>query len=297
MMGIKSLMHKKRIAHFLQQIPQSNQPFAPMKQFITSDEPADILPTLWGVVQMLMLWGIVELHQATSSISEAQIRASSQAAKYMLESLAQYLLEGLPLVADWETRGVQRDKAFDQILESGATLLYLLEQRRLKHTPNARPSRYVKVAQALIIRIHPENGQKEILMQYDDNAQQYQLIGGRWRESDGTNLKLTLIREIEEELAASQLAYPEDYQIQLLAEGVEIGQVLSPTFGALTNYQFWIYHVHSIKRPLQLTEKDAWISLDAFQRGRINGLKITELFATLNQAIKGGLEQLPTSFN
>ncbi|PJF37804.1 MAG: hypothetical protein CUN55_20215, partial [Phototrophicales bacterium] len=122
------------------------------------------------------------------------------------------------------------------------------------------------------------------------------LIGGRWRESDGPNLELTLVREIEEELAASKLIYPEDYQIKLLAEGIEIEQVLSPTFGALTNYQFWIYHVHSIKRPLQLTEKDIWVSIEAFKHGQINGLKITQLFSTLNRALDGGLEQLPPSF-
>lgn len=279
-----------QLANFLRRIPQSNQDARTLQQLAQGLDPV----FLHGYTTMLQTIGVVQLDE------RGYIRASSQTAKYMLESLAYYLEADLCLVQDWHTRGVNRDQTHNP-LQNGATLLHALEEQRARLMPDPQPSRTEKVAQALIKRHNPRTGRSELLLQFDENANQYQFIGGRYRASD-RHPYYTLIRELEEELA-DDLQHQRDYEITLVAEDITPTKILSPTFGALTEYHFWFYHVHRLKSPLRLTTHDQWVPLDDILAGyvrRADGTVVqfndVSLYHALDAALPGGLKNLPPSF-
>ena len=246
---------------------------------------------------MLEILGIVTVELADSA-DNSLVQASSQTAKYALMSIADYIERGETIITDWETRGIQTN-----ILGNGATFLQALEQERVNRFDTTSPSRYVKVAQVFIKRINPETGKHELLFQFDGNANQYQLIGGRWSEKDGDDLKVTIIREIEEELPLNDIPYPATYQLDLLLDNFIVEGTISSTFGALTNYTFWFYHMTNLQVDLQLQPEDKWIPLDMI----LNGVVIEDdrefpfanpnIFQRINQALPKGLAGLPLSYN
>jgi 8-oxo-dGTP pyrophosphatase MutT (NUDIX family) len=276
------------LANFLRRIPRSNeaaQPLTALSNGMSSD-------MLRGYVAMLCTIGIVQTDD------DNNLRASSQTAKYMLESLAEYVEAGLPLVDDWHTRGVNRDEG--NPLQNAATLLHILDERRIAAQQDPRPSRQEEVAQVLIKRTNPETGLPELLFQYDNNAGQYQLIGGR--RKDHESIFETLVREINEELADSP-QHKTDYQLRLIAEQIKPPAVLSPTFGALTEYSFWIYHMTDIQAPLTLDDDDIWVPIAHIRAGYVlNPLgekvlfNVTDIYEAIDRAIDGGLTELPDSF-
>jgi len=289
-------MSNQTIAEFLRQIPQSNQPKQTICQLYESSQNDDY-QTLFGIIKMLEILGIVTLESADSA-GNSLIQASSQTAKYALMSIADYIEREEPIITDWETRGIQSN-----ILGNGATFLQALEQERFKRFDTITPSRYVKAAQVFIKRINPETGKHELLFQFDENANQYQLIGGRWSEKDGDDIKVTIIREIEEELPLNNIPYPDTYQLALLLDNFTVEGTISSTFGALTNYTFWLYHMTNLKIDLQLQPEDKWIPVDMI----LNGVVIEDgqefpfanpnIFQRINQALPNGLAGLPVSYN
>lgn len=230
---------------FLRAIPPSNQPALPIADLV-GEEHANLA---LGFAHALALWGLVRLQGDN-------IQASSQTAYYALLSMAEWLAAGQPIIADWETRGVHFSP-----LTNGASFLHLLESHRLAALPNPAPTRHERVAQVLIKRSHPETGTPQLLFQYDHNAQRYQLIGGRFSPTRDATLDDTIRREIAEELDGS-LHSPRDYELRLLAADVQTPLVLSPTFGALTEYRFHFYHMVNLQHPLMLHPHDRWVNLD-----------------------------------
>ena len=292
------------LVRFLRSIPQSNQDRTTLGALAGADSTDEVIGALAGCARMLALLGVVEF-TAGEITGQSEIRASTQTAKYALESLASYLESGQTLVADWRKRGIKRLGSDDggHILESGAAFLYLLEQRRRQIIPNPPPSRYVRVAQVIIKRQNPESGMPEILMQYDERAGQYQLIGGRWRESDGKDLKATAIREVAEELPKAALVPEKDYALQPVVEDLQPDVGLSPTFGALTSYAFWIYHMTDLHKAVPLQSIDQWVPIAQILEGyvmEVGGARreFTRpgLFRQLDDAIPGGLLGLRDSF-
>lgn len=276
------------LANFLRRIPRSNDAAQPLDALSNGINPA----MLRGYVEMLCTIGIVQTDD------DDNLQASSQTAKYMLDSLAEYVEAGLPLVDDWHTRGVNRDEG--NPLQNAATLLHVLEERRVAAQQNPRPSRQEDVAQVLIKRTNPQTATPELLFQYDSNATQYQLIGGR--RKDHETIFETLVREIEEELLDSP-RHKTDYQLQLIAERIQPPSVLSPTFGALTEYSFWIYHMTDIQRPLTLDADDIWVPVASIRAGYVMNplgekvpFNVTDIYEAIDRAIDGGLTNLPDSF-
>lgn len=252
------------IPHFLKHIPQSNQSPMTIAQIIGDDVPDGVLMMLAGCVYILHLFGIVQIEEAPNPYA-MRLQARSQTAKYALISLASYLESDIAIISDWETRGTAATSP-QAVIETGAKFLQVLESRRVQLLAHAPASRHEKVAQVIISRRVRDGADTEILFQFDSIADRYQLIGGRWRHDDGEDMLQTAIREIREEIG-DNLSYPQDYQLTPLIQDVSSAPTISPTFGALTQYRFWIYHIRELRRPITLQPIDRWISLSQIKQG------------------------------
>lgn len=284
-------MHSAALVRFLRSIPRSDQPPAALAELAGDATPE----LLHGCALLLHMLGVVTLRPSADA-GRVQVQAASQTAHYTLHSLAALMEAGVPAVPDWKTRGVEGGGALD----TGARFLYALEGRRLAATENPPPVRQVKAAAVLIKRDTPR---PELLFQFDHNAGQYQLIGGRWSEQDGDDLLQTMVREIEEELPRSPLAHGRDYTLQLITDELRLGPVLSPTFGALTGYHFAIYHMNGLQQELRLGPDDCWAAVDDVLAGYATTpdgtrypFNFTGLYEAINSVIPGGLHALPSSF-
>jgi len=292
---------KTLIPEYLRAIPQSNQNAQTIPQIMGDDLDDETLAMLVGYAFALQTLGVVQI-KTGETFAQMQIQAASQTAKYALISLASYVESGEQLITDWHTRGVQ-NLPDDKLLDRGAKLLYAMEAQRIDRIPDAPPSRIVKVAQVLIKRTNPKTGQPELLFQYDANAGHYQLIGGRWSERDGDDMLKTIVREIDEELEASDIQHQRDYQLQLIAGDVSPTPTLSPTFGALSKYHFWFYHMTDLKKTLTLQEDDQWVPVQQVLGGYVINdedekvpFSFTEIYEAMDKAVPGGLLKLSDSF-
>jgi len=285
-------MNTKILQQLLLEIPQSNQEAQSIDDIahrigITADE-------VRGAVMMLQLLGVVIFDDDIETV-----QATSQTGKYMLNSLANFTTLGMPIVTDWKTRGV----IADQPLHNGASLLWHLENARLSHRDEVQASRFERVGQVIITRQLEGTDEPEYLFQFDKNAQQYQLIGGRWRESDGEDLLYTIVREIEEEIPNSDMRYEVTYQLDCVIEKLIPPLTLSPTFGALTHYEFAIYHMHTLSTELNLSDDDLWIPLSQVLSGDVIGkdgkvypFQSTTIYDLINEQLPQGWAGLQSSF-
>ncbi|MGB1286733.1 MAG: hypothetical protein ACPG7F_09395 [Aggregatilineales bacterium] len=289
-------MDRHTLARFLRTIPQSNEDAKSLTTLNIAPNVPESLHMLHGYAMMLHTLGVVTFDPDTQCI-----QARSQTAKYTLMSLAAYVEFDLRLIEDWKTRGIYPDG--ESPVQNGATFLHALETQRyaLMHD-DAAPSRHERVAQVLIKRINPETGDHELLFQYDKNASQYQFIGGRYKPEDG-DLRTTMLREIEEELEDGALQYPRDYDLKLLAEKLKPPTVLSPTFGALTSYQFDIYLMTNLKRDLRLQSDDLWVPIEQIQAGFVRKPDGTEsyfdrldIYQEIEAMLPDGWASLESSF-
>lgn len=282
-------MNPKIITAFLRRIPQSNQDALPIHE-ISDSANAELL---YGYALMLKTIGLVQLDSAK------YIKATSQTAKYSLESLASFVENDMHWIDDWKTRGIHRIEG--DLLQNGATFLYELEKRRIELLDNPEPSRIEEVVQVLIKRSNPQTGEAEFLMQYDSNADQYQFIGGR-RSPNDKDLEMAIIREIDEEIF-NTLCFEKDYQLSLLLPDMVVEAILSPTFGALTEYHFTVYHMTHLNQNIKLQKYDAWVPVSSVLSGTVNanGRTVTttdnSLYQQMNASIRGGLAQLPDSLS
>lgn len=279
------------IVAFLRSIPQSNEDPQSLATLLPNEMDSGMF---LGFALMLQTLGAIELD------ADQKIRAASQTAKYFLLSLAFYVEQDFRVISDWHTRGVNRDGDHNP-LQNGATFLHALEKQRQNMHNHSPASRSVEVAQVLIKRSNPDTGQPELLFQYDANANQYQLIGGRRSDSDESQLH-TIIREIEEEIA-NTLRYEQDYQLACVIEDLRPPITLSPTFGALSEYRFGIYHMSGLTQEIVLQEADLWVPIEDVLRGSVRNKQgisydftSRELYVQIEDALDGGLLQLSDSF-
>lgn len=273
-------MIQQQIANFLRQIPQSNQDAIAIDNVVHNLN----INIAYGYALMLQTIGIVQLDDSY------HIKASSQTAKYMLESLASYVENDKQWIDDWKTRGVHRQST--GVLQNGATLLHELDARRLTLLDDPKPSRIEEVVQVIIKRTNASTGVPEILMQYDANANQYQMIGGRCSPNDATK-QVSIIREIDEEIS-NTLVFGTDYQLSLLISDLVVDATLSRTFGALTEYHFTVYHMTNLSQEITLQSEDAWIPLSDVLADQTSE---KTLYQTMDEQINGGLGQLSDSFS
>ncbi len=238
-----------------------------------------------GLAAMLQVWGAVEF-------SSNGIRAISQPAYYFLHSLAAWAESGGPVIPDWSA---QQGLTPGEGLRHGTTLVYLLEDERLRRNPEAPPIRFTPVAQILIVSLDEP---PRFLGQWDERAGAFQIIGGRQKVNGDWVEPIfdTAVREVEEELAGQVSYQAGDFQIETLAAFQ--GQTrISPSFGALTAYQFTFFRAAHLK-PIRLNPGDRWLSRSDFVAETtpdgqpVRGDHLPYLEAALGHTI----EQLPTSF-
>ncbi len=267
------------LAAWLRAIPQSRHTARPLDELPGGDVIGQ------GLAAMLQVWGAVEF-------THDGIRAVSQPAYYFLHSLAAWAESGGPVIPDWSA---QQGLTHGEGLRHGATLVYLLEEERLRRNPDAAPIRFTPVAQILIVS--PDSPPR-FLAQWDERAGAYQLIGGRQR-SDGDWVEPifeTAVREVEEELAGQVSYAAGNFQIEQLAAFQ--GQTrLSPSFGALTTYQFTFFRAVHLK-PIRLNPGDRWLTRGDFVAETTpDGHPVHgDHLPYLEEALGYSIEQLPTSF-
>ncbi|RME81829.1 MAG: hypothetical protein D6775_12600 [Caldilineae bacterium] len=270
---------RKILAAWLRAVPQSRHDPLPLEAL-----PG---PPGWAEALALFLqtWGAVEL-------TAQGIRAVSQPAYYFLHSLAAWVESGGPIVADWSEEQGAGAKA---PLAGASSLVLLLEKERLARDPDAAPIRKTKVAQILIVC---REDTPRFLTQWDPRSDSYQLIGGRQKQDRAwvEPIETTAVRELEEELA-DQVSYRSgDFRLQYLAT-VAAMRTLSPTFGALTAYEFTFFQALDLP-PLKLGRDDYWACRAELLEGRTrHGRPIrSSHIPILEKTLATTIDHLPSSF-
>jgi len=238
-----------------------------------------------GLAALLETWGAVEL-------SDAGIRATSQPAYYFLHSLAAWMEADGHVIEDWsEEHGVRPGEG----LQHGTSLVFLLEQERLRRYPDAPAIRFTAVAEVLIVK---PGKPPRFLVQWDARAGQYQVIGGRqkadldWEEP----IEQTAVRELEEELGYQVSHEAGDFTLAFLA-AFEGDKRLSPSFGALTAYRFTFFQALNLPA-ITLGPDDRWVSRAELLAGRTeDGQPIrSNHIGPLEKAMGKTIDALPSSF-
>jgi hypothetical protein len=248
-----------------------------------------------GMLTILHVFdAIVIIHAGIDG--ETRVKARSQTASYFLRSLATYIRHGLPIVSDWQREGVGIE-SLTRPFVSGAQLVYLMEHTRTVEYGDLAPIRRELIAKVIIKARIRGRREPAYLVQYDDKAQQFQIIGGRKRSTD-VDMLTVVKREIEEELRQNHLMYPRDYELQELASDLKSNQ-LSPTYGAYTEYCLTTYQALIRLPQLDLGPNDRWATLsELLDCATKDGERIFEPYIRdLDRQLPGGLKGLPLSID
>jgi len=179
-------------------------------------------------------------------------------ARLFVRSLAAHLADDVPVALPF----------------NGPELLAAAESARRERVLHPTPVREIFAVNAIIKA--GRDGHDYLLMQYDDNARQFQLIGGK-REPDDVDTAHTVLREIQEELAIPALRVPADLTLVPIGERFE-QTTLSPTYGVVTSYHISFYHVRNMRFRPHLDSQTRWIDLEHIRAGRLpDGRKVSDL--------------------
>ncbi len=279
MLNPMSSSERPQLARWLRAIPQSRYEPRPLHELPAEEVIGQ------GVAALLETWGAVEL-------SDAGIRAASQPAYYFLHSLAAWVEADGHVIEDWsEQHGARPGEG----LQHGTSLVFLLEQERLRRFPDAPAIRFTAVAEILIVR---PGEPRQFLVQWDDRAGQYQVIGGRQKDDQDWQepIEQTAIRELEEELDYQVHHKAGDFSLAFLA-AFEGGKRLSPSFGALTSYQFTFFQALNLP-PIRLGPDDRWVTRAELLAGQTaDGRPVRgNHIRPLEEAMGKTIDELPSSF-
>lgn len=225
-------------------------------------------------------------------------RMKDQVPNYFRNSLGWYLSSKQYILSNWQRTGTARDIRLGNLLDNAPHLLKAMEERRLelskKNNLSVTPVRFQPCAITLIKTITKQS--HLFLHQWDDRAEQYQLIGGRQRPNE---LPIdTAKRELHEELSQHDLSYGRDYSLSALNESPIEDLCVSRTYGALTAYTYFLYHVTFRIPRLMLGGNDRWITLEEMTAGKTRDekkIRDPHLLNPFDISIAGGLKGLPAS--
>jgi 8-oxo-dGTP pyrophosphatase MutT (NUDIX family) len=213
------------------------------------------------------------------------VRAKDQRATYFIQSLRLWL--------------EQADESETLITTE---LIRAMETRRVKQAEAAgrmaQPAR-VQAAAFVLIGRAIEN-QLHVLCQFDRQAGQYQLIGGRLEPDETATQAAT--REFMEEVGALQtppMQVGADFDLHELLDEPIAMDAISSTYGAFTRYAFHVFHAHITRSQLMLGPEDAWIAAsDLLQASASVGKPMgdTRVYHEIDRRIVGGLAGLASSF-
>ncbi len=213
------------------------------------------------------------------------IEVEGETARLFVRSLAAHLADNVPMALEWESR------LKDATAANGTRLLAAVELTRKDTVSNPTPVREIFAVNAIIKTKHA--GVDSLLMQFDDHARQFQLIGGK-REPTDVDSAHTLIREIQEELEMPNLRSPGDFTLVPIGERFE--QItLSPSYGVVTSYHISFFHVTDMRFRPQTDADTQWISVEHVRSGRLpDGRKVSDLAI---QSLGGYIDELGESFH
>ena len=219
-----------------------------------------------------------------------EVRARSVIAGYFLRSLAEHVRDGVPVLTNWERAGVQVGLSPAGESISGPRFLFDMERQRLARAPGAPPLRTVQVAQVLVKGRVRGRSRDLYLAHYDPGARQYQLPGGHRRGDDG-DLRVTAIRELEEELTG--FAY--DPAVDSLTElgHAQVPQ-LSRTYGVNTLYEMTIFQLRTGRTRLGTSPSVRWLTAGDLIDSTSDDFNFTAL-RQVAATLPGGVADLPLS--
>lgn len=232
------------------------------------------------------------LHEA-----DGHINLGGQMQTYCRNSLLWYLEQERQLLSNWSRPGTAHETvSVANLLEQAPYFLKALEERRYAIAQQARlpmvatreqPCSVVLIKAVLL-------GQTYLLHQWDQQAERYQLIGGKQRQ--GETPEQTATREVLEELPLAQLVVGNSLIVKPSPINAFDEWKVSPTFGALTHYDLHVFQA-TIKKPDLLTsETDLWISLPEVLECRTHaGAPVAPLGSMIARRDSGFLENLPAS--
>jgi hypothetical protein len=285
------------ISNILENIPRSDKDALPIVKICTSaseNNPACVNCAQTIITFLHVFDAIIIVNESNNKI---RVKAKSQTATYFLRSLAQYIRNNYKLATNWEREGVGDYSSLDQILTSGAYLVYLMESNRVDEYNDLTPIRKECVSEVIIKARIRGKSKPMYLMQYDPGAQQFQLIGGRMRSADG-DVFTVMKRKIREELAQNNLVYDRDYDLIELVTNLTL-KSLSRTYGAYSEYDFTIYQALIKRKQLILGHNDKWVTYDEILEGKTKqGIKISsKIVIEVDNKLPGGLEGLKLSLD
>ncbi|MEV0401766.1 hypothetical protein [Actinoallomurus sp. NPDC050550] len=216
-----------------------------------------------AVLAMLKVFGVLAVQHDPDGA--ARFKAATPLAFTFIRSVAEYLTHDSSILRNWGRTGVSDPPYSDSLVLSGPQFLFAMEQNRLAGSgESAVPLDRVEIAQAVIKAASGPGRDARYLVQFDDRARQYQLIGGHRRHDDPT-IEHTVIRELEEELTDFTFDRRTDGLVEL--QRFESKRV-SRTYAVLTHYDITVYLLRSRRERLTLGPTDRWVTERELLAGR-----------------------------
>ncbi|MEV4121646.1 NUDIX hydrolase [Micromonospora sp. NPDC049645] len=248
-----------------------------------------------GPLLMRLLNGFGVLRTATGVDGGPSVKAESQTALLFLHSLAEYLGAGRMMLDNWGRMGTVEPPYTEHEVLSGPQFLHLVERRRLRDDPEARPLRRTEVAQVVIGRRCRGRG-SEYLVLHDPTARQYQLPGGHRRRGD-LDPHDVAVRELQEELPGFAFDPARDRLVEL---GLERIVQVSRTYGVATEYRITFFHLRSTRRALAVGPSARWVrQAELLDPGGDIGSQALNMagLRRLHHRLPGGVPGLGTSLD
>jgi 8-oxo-dGTP pyrophosphatase MutT (NUDIX family) len=231
--------------------------------------------------------------------SDEHIRLAGQTQTYCRNCLLWYLQNGQQVLSNWQRNGTARDDiSIANLLDQAPYFLKALEERRQAIAIAANlplPASREQRCSIVLVKIS-RDGKTYLLHQWDQEAERYQLIGGKQRNNETP--EQTAMREFGEEVSEKTLVPGKNLLItrSQIPEIVEIG--ISKTYGALTKYHISVFQASLNVATFRTSEADRWLSIDEFLAGTtLGGVPIAPLASSIARVNPGFLEALPASLD
>ena len=250
---------------------------------------------VFSLLTFLQVFDVLNIRKDTKS-GDMKIKASSEIATFFLKSLSQYIRKDFKLTSNWDSPGIGKELLKENAFTSGAHLVYFIENKRIKHYHEKTSIRTAQISQGIIKSEVGGYTKPVYLFHWDEEAKQYQLIGGHVRSKD-TDPSEALKKEIREELSGVQLTYQKDYELKEIADDISFLDQ-STTVGAYTEYKATLYQIIFKKPKIRLGPGDIWITWKELLQGKTkHGERIAnDTMKILNDKYAGKIESLQLSF-
>ncbi len=266
-------LSKEEIAASLQESPNNG-----------TNEAVDV------VMSFLYIFGILDY-------KNKKYKILSQMPNYFRNSLLWYFENDVPLLSNWDREGTAREISVTNLFERAPYFLKAMEERRklisdrgdVEITPSREQSCSVIVVVAQI------GGRAVYLHQWDQSAERFQLIGGKCRP--GEVPAETAARELHEEISEHDLIEGKDFDLEkILPDPICFGEI-SRTYGAFTDYKFYVYVANFNIDDMNTSFSDRWIGIDEIRTGLTSdGRAVAGLASQIDRLVDGGLQSMRPSF-